>query len=116
MVLRALPATGDETDVKCRLSPEFVGQYPKLERVLTQARKNDDWAKLGVSKETGNAIGDGLVQHCDGETRGLYKYDGQWYFISIRYRDADDHQEAEAGHHQNESTNGTHQDGHDHTH
>lgn len=106
MRLRATPAEGDETDVRCRLSAEFVNEHSKLETVLQRAGGNErgEWATMGVSEERGNAVGDALVDHCDGNTRGLYEHDGQWYFVSLSYRDAEDHQDAEGGHtHENET-------------
>ncbi|MFB6096483.1 MAG: hypothetical protein ABEJ74_03755 [Haloferacaceae archaeon] len=102
--LRALPADGDETDVRCTLSPAFVRRYPALEAVLTKAGRTGERAERGVSTETGTGIGDALAEHCDGETRGLYRYDDQWFFVSISFRNPEDHREAEGDHHHGNGT------------
>jgi hypothetical protein len=96
-----MPAAGDETDVRCELSASFVGEYPPLKRVLDAAADNDpgEWAGTGLSEERGTALGDALVEHCDEETRGLYRYDGDWFFLSLSFRDAQAHDEAEGDHH-----------------
>lgn len=93
MRVRARTASGTETDTRCRLSPEFVAAHPALERVLTEAAegRSDEWASRQVTVETGESLGDALQRHCEGETRGLYEYRGEWYFVSLRYEDPDDH-------------------------
>ena len=93
MRVRARPATGSETDTRCRLSPEFVDAHPALERVLAEAAegRSDEWATEQVTVDEGESLGDALHRHCEGETRGLYGYRGEWYFVSLRYEDPDDH-------------------------
>ena len=93
MRLRARAAAGTETDTRCRLSAEFVAAHPTLEKVLAEAAEgqSDEWASRQVTVEAGESLGDALRRHCEGETRGLYEYRGEWYFVSLRYEDPTDH-------------------------
>ena len=104
MRVRARTATGTETDTRCRLSADFVDAHPTLKRVLTRAadRGSDGWASTQVSIETGESLGDALHRHCEGQTRGIYEYRGDWYFVSLQYEDPKDHGHPEDG------GNGTH--------
>lgn len=97
--LRARTATGTETDTKCELSNEFVGAHPALETVLTEAERtsSEEWASNRLSLEEGESLGDALQNHCAGETRGLYRYGGDWYFVSLRYEDPSDHDHGGGG-------------------
>ncbi|MFB6108071.1 MAG: hypothetical protein ABEJ82_04405 [Haloplanus sp.] len=95
MRVRARTATGTETDVKCHLSSQFVAAHPPLKRVFAAA-DGDEWASRHVGLDAGESLGSDLQDHCDGETRGLYEYEGQWYFVSLRYENPKDHEE---GHH-----------------
>ena len=108
MRVRARAATGTETDTRCRLSADFVDAHPALKRVLTQAadrgsdewastQVSDEWASTQVSIETGESLGDALHRHCEGQTRGIYKYRGDWYFVSLRYENPKDHGHPEDG-------------------
>ena len=91
VVVRAMPAAGNETDVECPLSDSFVADHPELESVLAAARGHDryQWARVGVSEETAGAIVEGLHHHCEAagsQDGGLYRYDGQYYFVSVTPR------------------------------
>lgn len=105
IVLRATPADGDETDVRCHLTESFVARYPPLEDVLSRARGNEpiEWERTGVSRSTAREIVDALQHRCQetgGEYRGLYRYRDGWFFISVTPRgtstagldQADDHE------------------------
>ena len=99
MRVRARTAAGTKTDTRCRLSDDFVAAHPVLERVLAEAaeRSGDGWASRQVTVEQGESLGDALHDHCEGETRGLYRYRGEWYFVSLQYEDPDDHGHPENG-------------------
>lgn len=108
--LRATRTSGDATDVKCRLDESVVAKHPKLERVLTQAQGNDpgEWAKLGIDERTAESIESDLRSHCE-QTRGIYRYQGQWFFISMRFTSAKAHEKHEQGHtHAGDETEHTH--------
>ena len=93
MRVRARAATGTQTDTQCRLSADFVAAHPALEEVLTEASEGSSggWASRQVTVKRGESLGDALHDHCEGETRGLYRYRGDWYFVSLQYEDPDDH-------------------------
>lgn len=109
MRLRATPAEGTETDVRCTLDDAFVDAHPKLRTVLDRAtdKASGSWATLGLSGDVGTQLGDDLNSHCNEQTRGLYRYHGQWYFVSLSFTDPELHEKYEHGH--------SHGDGH-HTH
>lgn len=96
--LRSTRANGDETDITCRLDADVVAANPPLERVLTRAadREKGEWATVGVDESTAEAINEDLVAACE-RTRGLYRYDGQWFFVSMRFTSAGAHREYEQG-------------------
>ena len=117
MRLRARPATGTETGTRCRLSTEFVADHPALEAVLSEAAEgpSDEWAGRQVTIEAGEALGEALQRHCEGETRGLYEYRGEWYFVSLRYEDPTDHgHPGGGGHGSGGAESGTHGHGDEH--
>lgn len=91
ILLRATPARGDETDVRCHLAESFVAGNPELESVLERARGNEllEWAEVGISEATARELVDALQHHCEdrgGAYRGLYRYRGDWFFISVSPR------------------------------
>ena len=91
VVLRATPASGDETDVRCRLDGSFVTDHPPLEDVLVRASENEpiEWEEVGITEATARDLVDALQRHCrenGGEYRGLYQYGDRWFFISVASR------------------------------
>lgn len=108
--LRALPAAGDETDVRCTLDPAVVRNHPALEDALQTAADLSvgERATRDVTRETAEAIDAALQRHCE-KYRGLYRYRGDWFFVSIAFKSGAD----AADHH--DGTDDGHA-GHDHTH
>lgn len=103
--LRAMRAERDDTDVRCDLPERFVANHPELESVLERARDQPrhEWVSTGVSEEVGSDVVSGLESRCE-TAGGLYRYDGEWFFVSVEIVDdqlAEDHHGG---------------DGHDHTH
>ena len=91
VVLRATPATGDETDIRCNLSESFVAERPNLEDVLARASENEpiEWEQVGITETNARDLVDALQRHCrenGGEYRGLYRYRGGWFFVSVSPR------------------------------
>lgn len=91
IVLRAMPAKGNETDIQCPLSDAFVSNHPRLQSILAAAadRPPHQWAKTGISTHDANAISEALHHQCEAagtQDGGLYRYDGDYYFISITPR------------------------------
>jgi len=104
--LRAMRAERDDTDVRCELPEQFVAEHPKLETVLAQAadEPRHEWVSTGVSEDTGSDIVSGLESNCE-TVGGLYRYDGEWFFVSVEIVDdqlADDHHGGD-GHDDNHS-------------
>ncbi len=114
MRLRATKAEGTETSVRCTLDDAFVDARPKLRTVLDRAtkKKSGSWATTGLSGDAGTQLGDDLDGHCDGQTRGLYRYRGQWFFVSLSFTDPELHEQYEQGHSHGDS----HAHGNDSTH
>lgn len=91
VVLRAMRARGNETDVRCSLSASFLADHPPLSQAIAGAsgRELYEWERVGVSEQTAQDVAEALHQHCEensGRARGLYHYDGQYYFVSITPR------------------------------
>lgn len=92
VVLRATPAAGDETDVRCRLTEDFVADHPPLAEVLSRASGNEpiEWERVGITEETAEALVHDLQHHCEatgGAYRGLYRYRDGWFFLSVSPRE-----------------------------
>jgi hypothetical protein len=86
--VRATPADGDETEVRCDLPAGVVEDHPALHDVLRMAddergAADTDWVTRGVTRERGEAIRDALEGTCE-RTGGLYRWEGGWFFVSIR--------------------------------
>lgn len=100
MTLRVSPASRNATETRCRLSADFVAAHPPLDDALTEARGSDGdgWVTRSLSLSEGESLGADLGEHCGGDTRGIYRYEGDWFFVSLRYEDPNDHGHAGGGH------------------
>ncbi|MFB6136172.1 MAG: hypothetical protein ABEJ04_05395 [Halobacteriaceae archaeon] len=92
MLLRARRADGDETDVRCVLSDDVVDAHPALDDVLrmADAQRSDGWVTRDVTRDRAEKVVAALERTCE-ETGGLYRYGGNWYFVSVQYKDATEH-------------------------
>ncbi len=79
------------TDVTCDLSNSFVSSYPKLRDALREASgtPRGEWATIPVSESVGADVGDALTERCE-ESGGLYRYQEEWFFVSVAFRDGAD--------------------------
>lgn len=104
LLLRAMRADPEATDATCDLPRSVVEAHPELADILEAAGNTPrgEWAKTDVSKDTGAAIVSALTEACGKDAGGLLRYRGEWYFVSVSFRNAED----AAEHHGH---------GHDHT-
>lgn len=91
LLLRAMRTDPEGTDVRCSLPASVVEAHPPLRDVLrgADATAKGEWATRGIGRDAGDAIRRSLEETCE-TAGGLYEYGGSWYFISIRFEDADD--------------------------
>ena len=92
VVLRAMPARGNETDVECPLSETFVADHPALQTAIRDARNRDlhEWAQVGISEDTAGTLVEDLHHHCESagtQDGGLYHLRDEYYFVSISPRE-----------------------------
>lgn len=110
--LRAMRADPDSTDHVCELSAAFVDAHPTLAKLLSRADETPqrEWTDdVLLTAEQGNQLGADLREHCGDSFRGLYLYEGTYYFVSL----IDRYPENDKGH---ANGGGDGHDGHNHSH
>lgn len=91
ILLRAMRAEGNETDVVCPLDRSVLDEWPRIDDVLDAAddRPVYEWAETGVSEERAHDIVDALDAHCEDagtQDGGLYRIGDDYYFVSVTPR------------------------------
>lgn len=111
LLVRAMRARGNETDVECDLSREFVAQFPALQESLRKAedRPVHEWATTGVSEDRAHEVADAIAARCN-PTGGIYHYRDEEFFVSVTPRGTStvglDHGHDHSGHDHTHTTDG----------
>lgn len=92
ITLKVFNADGDETDVTCDLPDGFLDDKPVLADLVREAQGNpvDEPATQQISRDRAGTILSDLESHCE-TVGGLYRIQGDWFFISMSGEDTHGH-------------------------
>ncbi|MFW5938814.1 MAG: hypothetical protein ACOCSD_02335 [Halolamina sp.] len=93
--MTVIRASSDESETRCRLDADAVGEIPELQNPLDELNDAEagDRIHRGLSIQSGRQISNTFSSQCDEGVGGLYRYEDAWYLVGLTYRDQEAHQE-----------------------